>query len=496
MSADARPLPPASRFLQVLRGLALVALAGYALFLWNYTSVQPGGSDSSGYFNLARLLTEGRVHAPIRTIEGLPRTDLPNYAYSPLGFSPMGDGSILTPTYPPGLPLVFVVFSTLFGWTTGPNVAFVLHTLAGVVLIYLLARQAGLGEPGALCAGLALALAPLYLQHAVNAMSDMPATVWCLLALWLAGRPGWRSAAGAGAAFAMAVLIRPTNALLLVPVGILLGLDWRRWLALGLAGLPAAIGFLLFNHAAYGNPFASGYGEIGALFSREWFPLSLRHYGQWLPMAAGPFVVLALGLPWASRTRFALAHGLWVVGLLAFYAFYYHTHEAWWYLRFVLPAVPSLIVGALLVAERLSTRWPRPAVAALWVALAAIIFFNGRYWDQKFAIRYAGQGERVYAEAVAMARADVPANAIIVAMQASGTLFFSLPQPVIRWDALDTGWPKLLATAARTNRPVYAILWDFETEDPNFPRNVPGRWTPLQRHKFVTLYRFDGPATP
>src|SRR5574343_201204 len=112
MHASDRPTTLPSRLAVALRWAALAGLAWYAAFLWQHTFILPGGSDSSGYFNLARMLTEGRALTPIRPIDGVPPSALPQYAYSPLGFSPIGDGSVLTPTYPPGLPLILALFSS------------------------------------------------------------------------------------------------------------------------------------------------------------------------------------------------------------------------------------------------------------------------------------------------------------------------------------------------------------------------------------------------
>ena len=88
-------------------------------------------------------------------------------------------------------------------------------------------------------------------------MSDIAATFWCaaavLAALCSRRRMAW--AAAAGAAFAMAVLLRPTAAVLLPALLIALPFAVRHYLVFAAGGAPLAAVFLAYNNAAYGNPF-------------------------------------------------------------------------------------------------------------------------------------------------------------------------------------------------------------------------------------------------
>ena len=52
--------------------------------------------------------------------------------------------------------------------------------------------------------------------------------------------------------------------------------------------------------------------------------------------------------------------GLWAGLLTGLYAFYFHSGETWWYLRFILPAFPVLILAALVVLQRLGSLLPTP----------------------------------------------------------------------------------------------------------------------------------------
>lgn len=476
-----------------LTWLSLIAFAFYGYFCWRNTWTMPGGADSSGYFNLARCLDHGDIRVPMRTVEGLPVSTAPAYAYIPLGFIPDHGAATMTPTYPLGLPLLFMVATRVFGPLYGTDLVLWLHTLAAVALVYALVRQAGATQTGALIGTAALAVSPLFLTYAFQAMSDLPALTWCAAALWFAGRRTSPMALLAGFAAGYAVLVRPSNAVIFPALLVALGLDWRRLLAFGAGGLPCAVALALFNRAAYGSPLASGYGNIGELMSFEWVPMTLAHFARWIPMLLSPLMLLAFAAPWLARTKPAAltVHLLCALGVFGFYAFYYHTHETWWYLRFVLPAFPSLIVLAVLAGEklleRLSSRFGRIALAVL---AAAIVIGNGVAWSRHFEVRSAGRNERIYRKAIQLALEQTPPEAVVLAMQTSGSLFYGTDRIIVRWDTLDGNWARVRDAVLAARRPIYAVFFDFEVERA-FGNDTPGKWTKLLQHEQLSVWRLD-----
>ncbi len=472
------------------RVLLAAALAAYAVFCWSHTIAVPGGSDSSGYLNLARDLASGRLVHSAPDLPGLGPDPRPAFAQVPLGYVPTDEGRRLVPSYPPGLPLLFAAAATVLGWTHGPPLVLVLHAVAGVVLTWLAARQAGLGRAAAALAAGAVGASPVFVLFALQAMSDVPALAWCAAALWFAGRGTTGGAAAAGAAAGMAVLVRPTNALVLLPVLVALGWSPRRWLALAAGGLPALAFLLAFNRTAYGSPFATGYGAIGGLFGWEWVPATLVHYARWLPALLSPLVLLALAAPAAFRAapRAVATHGLWVLLGLGLYAAYFHTHEVWWYLRFALPVFPSLAILAGLAGEHLLRARP-PGLRRAAAAGAALAVAGGAwFWNARFAPHRAPRGELVYVEAVRLARDHVPPGSVLVAMQASGALRHALPHRLVRWDTLDGQWPRYAAAATAGGGTVHALLLHFE-EEPALGRAIRGDWTLVARAGDVALWR-------
>ena len=478
--------------------LAVMALAVYAAFLWPRAAVAPGGADSSGYFNMAKLILQGKVHDTPRIIEGLPMREMPSFAYAPLGFVPDPNAAHITPTYPIGLPLLFGASSLIAGWRLGPAWVILLHSLATIVLAYLLARQCGARREIAWLAAAALALSPLHLMFSLQAMSDMPAATWCAAALWFARQDSRRAALACGAAFGMAVLIRPTNVLLALPLAIGLGKPGARW-AWGIAGgLPFAIGLALFNLSAYGNALLTGYGSVVEFFALHWIPTTAWHYLRWLPVTLSPLVLLAVLLPWFRNRpdRTLWMHASWVIALAALYSAYAFTHRDWWYLRFILPVFPSLLAIGAAAGEKLAhlidRSMPRWCAGA---AAAAIIAANGYASWHNLHLKNTGPSVRTFAAMETLVRAHVPPSGVVLAMEASGALYFSTQYTLVRWDSIDDAWPRAVAACRQAGRPVYAALFDFEDRK-KFDSRTPGAWEAIAVDGNATLWRLDSHPAP
>lgn len=480
----------------LIRAGLLLGLVWAGWFTWTHAVILPGGADSSGYFNAAHTLLAGATQQPAREISGLRMAEMPHFTYVPLGFIPSPEKSALIPTYPIGLPLLFAGSATLLGWETGPKVMMVLHALAGLLLCYLLARQASLSPAVSALPALALAVSPLQVMFSFQAMSDVPALAWCALALFMALRRGVGPALACGLAIGVAVLIRPTNVLLFIPMAIALGGEWRRWLLVGLGGLPAAGVLAGYNWLAYGSPLSTGYGNaLSTLVSLEWVPRTLLHYLQWIPVTASPLVLALLAAPKAGALdrRTLWTHAAWLALVASFYAAYYHTHETWWYLRFLLPAYPSLLVlsaaGGVTLASRLRPAW-HPAA---WGVAALVIAVNGVLWNRHFASHHAGFHEQLYPRAVRLISDKVPAEAVIMTMQLSGVLYNQTAHTLVRWDMLDGEWPRVRDALAAQGRPVYAVLFAFEL-DYGFHERVPGNWVKIAEFDVVSLWKLEGAA--
>ncbi|MDB6169871.1 MAG: hypothetical protein JWM88_2735 [Verrucomicrobia bacterium] len=488
------PRPPAPRFRLEAAGIALALLA-YGLLLATHLAVFAGASDSSGYLNAARLIREGSLHVPQRAIEGLPPGSLPSFAYVTLGFTPVEHG-LMVPTYPVGLPLLIAGVSGVVGWEHGASVTVWLHAMAGVVLLFAFARLLGFSRLTATLGALLLGGCPLYFFIGLQALSDTPALVWTMAAIYCAWRSrrhaGW--ALAAGGAVAVAVLVRPTNVLVLLPLAIALGGAVRRWLALVVGGLPGAVFLGVHHQRLYGKMLTTGYGDVSESFDRSFVGSALAHYAHWLPILLTPAVVLVLALPFLRRRiepRLIVLLGAWILVFAGFYAFYLVTGETWWALRFILPVFPACILAMLVAGRALTRSWAlRITRRIAWAAIAGTVAWDSWWCVQQQALG-AREGEEAFVQAAAWARRRLPARAVVVCMQASGAFLYHTDFILLRYDfAGDV--QRIDEACAAAARPIYAALYAFE-RTAALEQCLPGQWTQVGATRNVTFWRRDGP---
>lgn len=477
--------------------LLAVCFAGYAVFLAFYSASYASGSDASGYFNSARLLGEGRFHAEPRLPLGYGPTDFGLMTFQPLGFLMDEHESRMAPTYPTGLPLHLLAASWVAGWRHAATVVNILAALGTGLVLCALARRLQL-TLGWIVLGLALLwLSPQFLFAALQPMSDLPALLWSFTALYAAlrSREDWRWSLLAGLATALAILVRPTNGLLMLPLAMALGANYRGYFGLGLGGLPGAVFFCYYNWRLYGAPLATGYGDVSTAFSPAFAPHNLAYFARWIPALLTPLVLAALVAPWmrAARRRELAVLGLWTVLLTGFYAFYFHSGEAWWYLRFILPVFPALILAALVVGQSLWIRIPSPRWAR--AALAALVLL-GVVWQVRLTrsleVLAVPAGEAAYLHTTDWARRHLPPESALFCMQVSGAFYFYTDFMIIRWDQmLAARRTELLAILEAERRPVYAVLYDYERSDA-FAR-LGGKWKQVATVGPATFWQLESP---
>jgi hypothetical protein len=483
--------------------LALVTL-GYSAFIYHYGSPYAAGADSSGYLNSARLLKEGRLTETVRTIPGLDPPEWNYFYHQPLGYVVQPGTALMAPLYPVGLPLHYAAAAMVVGLEKASRVVNALNVLAAGLLLYALGRQLGLAKGWALAGVGVLWACPVWIFHSLQPLSDCVATTWTLAAVFCAlrsrGQPRW--ALAAGAAFAMAVLVRPTSLLALVPVAVALGRPGRSWLLFALGGFPGAVGLGWYNLQVYGGILHSGYTQGGedpwSSFGLRFVRGNLQHFAAWIPrLLSWPVVMLAvLGLPWLFRHRARIAWLLllWVAAFTGFYASYYCAGETWWYLRFLLPAFPAVILAALLAARRAADYLRGAARQLVPLALLAVCLGLQASLAMDLAVTDVRHNERNYWLAARWLDAQAPPGAILLGMQLSGTIAFYNTQPLVRWDQINrTDFEFLQRAAARQHRPLYAPLFPFEKA--RLQERLGGEWLAIGQAGDVTIWRLAA-ATP
>jgi hypothetical protein len=114
----------------------------------------------------------------------------------------------------------------------------------------------------------------------------------------------------------------------------------------------------------------------------------------------------------------------------------YFAFAEWPYLRFLLPAYPAaLVLAACLLNEAAAARAGRAAaLVVLFAATAAAAFnINHARREQAFNLhRY----EARYRLAGRYLAATLPPNAVVIALQESGSARYYTGRPVVRWDML------------------------------------------------------------
>ena len=466
------------------RSLALGIATLAVITALAFSSYSASGADASGY------LSQAAMWSHLRTRVADPIVALPNWPLAPGDTAPLGWTPALVrgwqvPTYAPGLPWLMALPHALAG-TTGAVLVVVLSTGVAVWATGALAWRLG-GGVAALIAATLVATSPTFLYHAFQPMSDVPGTAaW--IVCWL--QVARAAPASSGLAAAVATLIRPNLApLAAVP-----------WLAITLAGdragLPArAVRFALPVTAAglviallqwhwYGSPLRSGYGSAGELFTLSNLGPNGRLYASWLWNAERAFVLLsgvasvcaAISAGGRTRRRPASEAGhsreqrvRLVVGLVCFSIgvavayFVYAVFDVWSYLRFLLPA---MAVSAALIGAAIARALRIPGAA--WAGAAALVLVVVASAMALQTTRRLG----VFEVAAATARARdaggqlarrLPAHAVLLAGEQSGSMRYATGRPVVRWETLDADSLRAaLAVLAAEGLEAWWVLDQFE----------------------------------
>jgi hypothetical protein len=458
-----------------------------------------GGADTSGYLSQAYLWLDGSLHVPQPLTPELPWPH-PRESLTPLAYTPAltVETYAAVPTYPPGLPLLLAGVITIAGDCAVYWVPAIFGALT-VVAAFLLARRVT-GEPAAaaITAGL-MATSPMLLFISMSPMSDAVAAALWTQALWAVTYDRRGAVALASAIAGVAVLVRPN----LVPLaGVItlaaavrlrpLKIDAAR-LVLSLAGtVPAAIVVGLVNNHLYGSPFLSGYGPTSRLYSFAHLTTNLRQYSEWFLFSEG--VVLWPPLLWLLLHRRlpplpldrVLPAALVGLGVIVAYLFYL-PFDAWWFLRFLLPAYPVLFVACGWLTWQLAASLaPRMRTAMLVLVAITAIARVVPYWTE---IAGLGKLEERYAAVGRYVDTSLPPNAAIISMLHSNSIRFYSGRLIVRWDAFT---PTRLETAIEwlSSQGYHPFLVIDSTEEPDFlaqfqgvsaaarlERNVVAEWT-------------------
>lgn len=415
--------------------LSAIALASIGYWM-SYLSTISGGADSYGYVSASELLRQGRLVEPQPLAAWLPVSD-PLGVTTQLAYVPAPDGSGSVPGYPLGFPVLIAFATSLIG-ALGP---YVVPPLCGAVCL-LLAWRLGTRWYGPLGGWLALALVawePLVVTYAKQPMSDIPATMWVLLAVWWldADRPRpWLAGLATGAAF----VTRPGGlGAIVVLVAYAAWTSERRWsrvAAFAAGAVPFAFAQAWLQHTLYGSVGATGYGTVAALYAGKSLGANLAIYaeGLWRPRSVVWFAGLAAAAATSPRRPLLLGLVMLVVSATPYLLYFEFDH--WETLRFVLPSIVLCAIAAGGgLASALERFTPRTAGVAAGVAAAVVLLSSARFLRAETVPAQPEQDARYTLTAARLSR-ETPPDAVVLAMQHSGSIRHYAARTTLRFDVI------------------------------------------------------------
>ena len=448
-------VPRAVAALSALTAIAPALLIAWTLAVsWWFGTHAAGGADSYGYVSQAELLARGRLTDTMPLHPAFDWPDVP-YTLTPLGYARHAQHGQLAPIYPPGFSLMMAPLVWI-----DPRAVFAVVPLCAALAVWLcvrLGRQLGDRTAGLLGA-LLLAFSPTFLLQSMQPMSDVPVTALWLAALVLARRRGG-GAAPAGLVSSIAIMVRPNLAPLVALVAAATirwsendGVSRPAWLRASAARVAVCLAAVVpglvvlgsIQAIRYGSPLASGYGSFDELFSLANVEPNLARYPRWLTATHSPFVwtwlLAPLVFPVASAQvrLFAWILYAFIVAVIAAYLPYiYFRPDEWSYTRFLLPAIPLMLVLSthtlLALLRRAAPRAAGVCAGLLCCALAAWCL----YTTIDLGIFRLRQEEQKYPRVGRFVRDRLPPTAFVMAAQHSGSVRYYSNRPTLRWDLLD-----------------------------------------------------------
>jgi hypothetical protein len=429
--------------------LALVTLAalvaGTLTVGFLFGSRTAAASDQSGYVSQSALWAARTLKIDQRFAARLPWPDA-SQSLTPLGYRIGPDGSMV-PTYAPGLPLLMALGRALHA--CGPYLVVPLCWALLVLFTFHLGREV-FGTGTAVAAAVLVACSPVVVFMSLMPMADVPAATFWIGALAVAVRASPARALAAGGLTAIAILIRPN----LVPLAVFPWLmaiarasTWRdrilRTALFAAASIPGAAGVAWVNATLYGSPLTSGYGDLGPGFALSHAATNLRRYPAWWLQSQGPLAFLFPAALWFRRRREGTRLELVILAMFAatlwlLYLFYL-PFDAWWYLRFLVPAVPIVLLVCADVVARAAGATATVRVAALTAFTVISASHTLRFIDTLDLLGI-GTGERRYLEPALYVAQATPPDAVILTAQHSGSVRYYTGRLILRWDSLDPAW--------------------------------------------------------
>jgi hypothetical protein len=410
------------------RGYALAAVVialGFWLAPQAYFVPVTRGGDRNGYLLGGKMLAEGNW----RGIE-------PADAYEYLGphWVKLETGRFAL-KYPLGLPVVYAVLHGVVGsahWMAAAHEVSPLLAALGVLGTFFLFRPI-VGSCAATGGMILVATSPptFFFANLPNSHAcAFCVAVWgvhCLLQWWRSDLL-WQGIA-AGLLLGFNVTVRYTEGLLLIPI-ILVALFAHGWNRKAIMkSLPIFVAWLVLPVSQVSYNLAVLHHATGYALTHESTAFSLGNFAaNWQRMLGelgntmaflSPVAILGAVLMFRAQRRLAVVLIVWALGTILVYTAYYWTpgeEPGLSYTRFVLTALPALVVMAMWPLQWIARRGIAPLLLVVAIVTAAAVV------DMRFAVARAADLKRDNLACEALVRqvlGNVPQGSVIFVDQAN-----------------------------------------------------------------------------
>ena len=466
-----------SRHRERIAVLLVGCAAGFAFILTMLFGARTaGGADSFGYLSESALWLTGRLHVDQTFAANTPWSGAEE-SFAPLAYRP-GAGQTMVPVVAPGLPLLMAggrLMNASAPYLIAPACAGTL-----VILTYLLGRK-HFSEPVAVVGAVLTAASPTVLYMAMLPMADVPAATFWIAALVTAGTRSLSVSATTGVLTGIAIAIRPNLAPLALFPALRLAAEAshaRSRVLMGTAFLAGMLPFIVLvgtvNHSLYGSAFASGYGSLAELFSLRHLAPNTSRFFTWWVQSQGVLCLLFLLSVRRGMSGHHTVMLLIVYSAAVFLAYAFYTpFDAWWFLRFLLPAIP---IALLLCAD--AVRWltsqSRSTEVVAQFAFVVVTLVHVIEFSPRHGLLDLGEDEQRYADAGLFIGQVTTPNAVIITEQHSGSIRYYSGRLTLRFHWLPPDWlDRAIETLEAKGRTVYLLMEDWEV--PAFRQRFAGQ---------------------
>jgi hypothetical protein len=212
----------------------------------------------------------------------------------------------------------------------------------------------------------------------------------------------------------------------------------------------------------------SGYGNLAPGFALGHARINLARYpGWWLEsqgVLAFLFLISLLRLHTPHRRDAYVLIGF--AGAVFLSYLFYLPFEPWWFLRFLLPAVPLAFLFCADAIQWATSQLTLTARTAALLVFTIASLVHALNFQRPAVLAEVGDGEQKYADIGVFVDRVTPPHAVVIAMQHSGSIRYYSGRLTLRFDLLDPEWlDRAIEALEQAGRPVYLFLEDWEVTD-------------------------------